>query len=136
MRRLKLISKDKFESILARGEESLNLVGYVPFLSVASGALRSLGGLLQLILGFSFAIGYFCAFRYSKQRKIQHLLYMKTGFSHGFHGIANWLRAKIEIIPFLSLLVCLPYDRFFKKRFKYSIEKLPEVKTEGVTIEI
>ena len=136
MRKLKLISKDRFETILARGEESLNLVGYVPFLSIASGALRSLGGLVQLILGFGFAIGYFCAFRYGKQRKIQHLLYVKTSLGYGFHGIANWLRAKIEIIPFFSLVFCLPYDRYFKKRFKYSIEKLPEVKPEGVTIEI
>ena len=136
MRRLKLISIDKFERVLARGEESLNLVGYVPFLSTVSGALRSLGGIAQLIVGFSCAIGYFCSFRYSKQSKVKHLLHLKTSLSHGFHGIANWLRAKIEIIPFLSLIFCLPYDRFFKKRFKYSAETLPAAEAEGETIEI
>lgn len=136
MRKLKLISKDKFERTLARGEEALNLVGYIPFVSIASASLRSLGGILQFTCGFCFAIGYFCAFAYSKPRKIKHFLYLKTSFGYALHGAANFFRAKIEAIPFLSLILCLPYDRYFKKRFKYAIENLAETEIESETIEI
>lgn len=136
MRKKKLLSKDKFERTLARGEESLNLVGYIPFISIASASVRSLGGLLQFTLGLCFTIGYFCAFSYSKPRQIKHFLHLKTSFAYALHGAANFFRAKIEAIPFLSLIVCLPYDRYFKKRFKYAIENLPEREVEADIIEI
>lgn len=132
---LKLISKDKFERTLVRGEEALNLIGYIPFVSTASAAVRSLGGILLFIIGLCFAIGNFFAFAYSKPRKIKHFLHLKTSFGYAMHGAANFFRAKIEAFPFLGLVFCLPYDRYFKKRFKYAVEKFPEAE-DVETIEI
>lgn len=136
MRRQKLISKDKLEKTLARGEEALNLVGYIPFVSTVSASIRSLGGILQMILGGCFALGYFCFFFYKKPRNIKHFFHFKMSMGYILHGVANFFRAKIEAIPFLSLLFCLPYDRYFKKRFKYSIETLPQKEADAETIEI
>ncbi len=136
MRRQKLISKEQFESILAQGEQAFNLVGYIPFVSIISASVRSVGGLLQMTLGFCFALGYFCVFFYKKSRNIKHFFYLKTSFIYALHGIANFFRAKIEAIPCLSLLFCLPYDRYFKKRFKYTTETLPKKEADIETIEI
>ncbi len=123
---VKHISKDHIEYTLVKAEEVLNLVGYIPMISLITAAIRSFGGMLQLILGACFAAYYFFLLKFFKTGKIQHLFHLKTGLSHVAHGFCNVMRAKIEAIPFLSLIICLPYDRLFRKRFKYSMEKYQE----------
>ena len=121
----RFITKDQLERTLSKGEQALNLIGYIPFVSTMSAALRLLGGKLQALLGFVFAAVYFCFLKFSKARKVKHLFYLKSGFSHGMHGIGNIIRSTIEAVPFLSLITCLPYDRFLKIRFRYHAEKFP-----------
>jgi hypothetical protein len=123
----RLISKDHLERVLAKAEEVLNLVGYIPLISLISATVRTLGGMLQLILGVCFAAGHFFFLGFSKTRKITHFFHLKASLAHALHGFCNVLRATIEAIPFLSLTLCLPYDRMLKKRFKYPIENYPIV---------
>lgn len=123
----KLISKDHLEYTLVKAEEVLNLVGYIPMISLITAAIRSFGGVLQMILGVCFAAFYFFLLKVFKTQKIQHLFHLKTSLSHILHGFCNVMRAKIEAVPFLSLIVCLPYDRMLGKRVKYSFEKCVDV---------
>lgn len=116
------ISRQQLEKTLARGEESLNLIGYIPVISSMSAAVRALGGKLQALIGFGFAVYSLIAGLKSSRGKIRHFLNFSASLSHFLHGLANMLRAAIEAVPFLSLVTCLPYDRFFHKRFKYALE--------------
>jgi Flp pilus assembly protein TadB len=128
-----MICKNQLEKTLAKAEETLNLIGYIPLISLISATVRSLGGMLQIILGLLFAMAYFFLWGFTHSRKIKHFLLIKTSFSHAIHGICNAVRAKIEAVPFLSLVLCLPYDRLLKKRFKYEIEKFLDVEVEEIT---
>lgn len=123
----RLIPKELLEKTLAKAEMALNLIGYIPLISLLSASIRGLGGMLQLILGLCFALGYFVLLGFTESRKIKHFVLLKTSFAHSIHGICNMLRAKIEAIPFLGLMICLPYDRLLKKRFKYSIENFSDI---------
>jgi hypothetical protein len=118
------ISQIQLEKTLARAEEALNLVGYIPLVSILSATVRSMGGMLQALLGIAFALGYFFAGHIFKKAKALQKSRLSTHYL--FHGLLNIIRAKIEAVPFLSLITCLPYDRLLKKRFKYPVENLPE----------
>jgi len=114
------ISQAQLEKTLARAEEALNLVGYIPLVSMLSAAVRSMGGMLQVVLSCIFALGNFVAGHLVKKPKL--IQKSKLCVHHLFHGLFNLLRAKIEAVPFLSLVTCLPYDRLLKKRFQYPTE--------------
>lgn len=119
-------SNDKLEKFLAQAEQTFNLVGYIPIISIASASVRSFGGIVQAITGTGLAIGIFCMLGFTKSRQIKHFVRLKISLAHIAHGVCNILRAKIEAVPFLSLLICLPYDRLFNKRFRYAIEVYPD----------
>jgi hypothetical protein len=85
---------------------------------------------LQAAIAGCFAAGYFCLLGFCKSRNIKHIVQLRISLSHIAHGICNFFRAKIEAVPFLSLVLCLPYDRFFRKRFRYPIEIYPVEDTE------
>lgn len=131
-----MFTKDQLEKSLAKAEEALNLIGYIPMISLLSAAVRSSGGILQLLLGLCFAIVSFFKLRFSNSRNFKFFFHFKTGFAHMLHGVCNIVRAKIEAIPFLSLVVCLPYDRLLKKRFKYGIETCPDIAADAEEIVI
>jgi hypothetical protein len=123
------ISQNQLEKTLVRAEEVLNLVGYIPLVSLLSAAVRSFGGMLQIILGLIFATVSFLA--KAPSRKSNHFRNCRLSIHHVLHGFFNIVRAKIEAVPFLSLITCLPYDRILKKRFRYSIEnRPPEIEIE------
>lgn len=128
------VTKEQLAKTLAKGEEALNLIGYIPMVSLLSAALRTLGGKLQAVLGLLLAIAFLIAGFKSPKNKIRHLLNFRTSLEHLFHGVANIIRALLEAVPFLSLVTCLPYDRLLKKRFKYSLEDSDfiEIKVEKI----
>ncbi len=130
----KWISKNQLEKSLAKAEEALNVIGYIPMISKLSAAVRSFGGILQLLIGLCFVIVYFFTLKFSNSRKIERFFHFKTSLAHVLHGVCNIIRAKIEAVPFLSLVVCLPYDRILKKRFKYAIESRPDIEAEAEEI--
>lgn len=130
------LSISALEKTLAKAEEALNLIGYIPLISLHSAAVRLIGGLIQLILGFGLALLYFCILRFSSARKMKHFFHLKKSFAHGCHGISNIVRSNIEAVPFLGLILCLPYDRLLKKRFKYEVETRCATDTDAEEIHI
>ncbi|MBI2809786.1 MAG: hypothetical protein HYX67_02990 [Candidatus Melainabacteria bacterium] len=106
-------TQEQIARSLSKAEEALNLLGYIPMVSIASAAVRTLGGKLQALGGLCYAV-----WNFFKMRPFR----AKMGLEYLFHGVCNIVRAMIEAVPFLSLATCLPYDRVFKKRFKYSGE--------------
>lgn len=130
----RLISKNHLETLLSKAEAIFNFIGYIPVISTFSASVRSAGGILQMILGLVFAAYYFIRLRFSSARNIRHVFQLKTSIGHIPHGLCNFLRAKIEAIPFLSLLICLPYDRLYKKRFKYDVENSPDIEEEIIDV--
>ena len=131
---IKFITKEQLAKTLAKGEEALNLIGYIPMISILSAALRTLAGKLQAVLGIGIAIFSLIAGFKSPRNKIRHFLNFRISIEHFLHGVCNILRAMFEAVPFLSLVTCLPYDRLFKKRFKYTYEDsdIIEVEVEKV----
>lgn len=132
----KLISKNIIEKALAKAEEALNLIGYVPMISLISAGIRFFGGVVQLITGICFALVYFFFLKCVGASKMKHFVLFKTSLSHALHGICNMFRSKIEAVPFLSLIICLPYDRLLKKRFKYEAELFQESEDDAQEIHI
>lgn len=128
------LTQIQLDKTLAKAEEALNLVGYIPLVSLLSATLRSLGGMLQTLLSLIFAAVNFVAGFISK--KPRHFRNFRLSVHYIFHGIFNIIRAKIEAVPCLSLITCLPYDRLLKKRFKYPSENHSddemEIEVEGL----
>lgn len=117
------ISKEQLAKTLATTEEALNLVGYIPMVSVLSATIRSLGAKCQMIAGFSSAIFFFFCGFYRKNSKFKHFQRCRLSIEQALHGVFNFCRSLIEFVPFLSLVTCLPYDKFLRKRFRYVHER-------------
>lgn len=128
------LTKEQLAKTLAKGEEALNLIGYIPMISILSAAVRTLGGKLQALLGLSLAVFSLIAGIMASKGKIRHFLNFRTSIEHFLHGLFNMLRAVIEAVPFLSLITCLPYDRVFNKRFKYTGEDFDVIEVEAEEI--
>lgn len=134
-KRFPFITQWQLEKTLAKAEEALNLVGYIPLLSVISASVRSVGGKLQALGGLLFALGCFGLGWFSPHHKKRKLFQLcRNGIEYLIHGLLNIFRSIFEAIPFLSLVTCLPYDRVLQKRFKYSLEEEPE--SSDVEIEV
>jgi hypothetical protein len=129
------ITKEQLARTLAKGEEALNLIGYIPMISILSAALRTFGGKLQALIGLCFAIFSLIMGLKSSKGKICHFLNFRMGLEHFLHGLFNMLRALFEAVPFLSLVTCLPYDRVLKKRFKYTYEDSNVIEVEAEEID-
>ncbi len=134
---MRIMTKQELFKTLAKCEIALNYIGYIPMISILSAPIRGLGGKIQAILGFSFAIFSLIAGFNSQTNKIRYFFIFKTSIEHFIHGLLNIVRAMVEIVPFLSLVICLPYDHYLKKRFRYSEELTPPSDTiEGHAEEI
>ncbi len=129
-----MVTKEQLARTLAKSEEALNLIGYIPIVSALSAGVRAFGGKLQVLIGLGFAIiSLFLTFKLQRN-KLRHFMNFRFSLELFLHGISNILRAVIEAVPCLSLVTCLPYDRVFHKRFKYTFEDLDvvEVNTKHV----
>ncbi len=99
-------SLDKFE-------HGLNVAGYIPFVSSFSGGVRAIMGKIEVIGALAtaaiMAIG--ALFNpNAAQRQAQLSKSGEIAVKYSWHGVANILRGALEIVPFLSLVTCLPYD--------------------------
>lgn len=106
---------------IAVGEQCLNIAGYIPGVSSVSGAFRLAGGKIEIIGGIAAAVIVALAAlsapdATSKRQGLSRAVTILT--TYFLHGIANAFRGSIEMIPFISLVTCLPYD-LLKNRFTY-----------------
>jgi hypothetical protein len=121
-----MITRQQLAKTVARAEEVLNLIGYIPVVSIFSAFFfRALGGKIQIIWGLWFALYHSIAFIFSKN-KDRRLTYLQMSLEHAVHGFCNTLRSMIEIFPFAGFALCLPYDRLLKLRLKYKLENTPQ----------
>ncbi len=105
-------------------ETGLNYAGYIPLVSTLSGAIRINYGKIEVIGAIaSAALIAIRAFANDSQteRAEQLNLALQVITAYSLHGIANIFRGILEMVPFLSLVTCLPYD-LLKHRFSYPRE--------------
>lgn len=93
-------------------ETGLNYAGYVPIVSSCTAVVRAIFGTVEIICGVATAAIF--AFRAllvegAAQRK-EEWDKAYQAIRYGFHGYANIVRAFFEIVPFVSLVTCLPFD--------------------------
>jgi hypothetical protein len=118
------LSELKLNDALASFEKGLNLAGYVPVLSTVSGTLRSTYGKTLIITGVAGGallaiVALFNSNAKSRKNGLEKAV--KFLMTCSLHGIANIGRSRIEMVPFLSLATCLPYD-LMGTRFAYPKE--------------
>ncbi len=109
---------------LSISEQWLNIAGYIPGVSSVSGALRIAGGKTEIIgaVGASAIVALAALSAADSAERRQGLRRAVTILTtYLLHGIANVFRGSIEMIPFLSLMTCLPYD-LLGNRFTYPHE--------------
>lgn len=104
-------------------EGGLNIAGYIPIVSTFSGSLRINYGKLEVIGSIVAAAlitvrALFLANASDRDRELKRAIDVFTHYS--LHGIANIIRGILEVVPFVSLVTCLPYD-LSGKRFAYPV---------------
>ena len=104
-------------------ENIFNKLGYVPVVSSVSGGLREVFGATQVITGLAMTSINSLRKAYAKEETSIGQLQKKVDLSKEQvrHGIANMMRAVLEIIPFINFS-CLCYD-LAKVRIEYSLIK-------------
>lgn len=112
---------DLIDQNRASFEKTLNVVGYIPAISVFSGAIRALSGVASIVVSAVKGSFLLIADLFSNQpfkypyRSYKHLTYIG-------HGLLNVIRGIIEGVPVAGNLLCLGYD-FLIGRIYYSVEK-------------
>lgn len=98
-------------------ENTLNVLGYIPVLSVISSEIRCVYGLAQIVTGYALGIIFGIGLLISKALNspavgLFHQSFM-TIMPYGFHGFANVFRAYAERELFLFSI--LAYDLSFDR---------------------
>ncbi len=100
-----------FENALAATERTLNLFGYVPFVSTVSGGLRIIYGKVEIITGLALsAIGIVGALCKQGSDRKSAMDQADSFFKYSIHGLANVARGLVESVPFVNL-VCFFWDQ-------------------------
>ena len=105
--------EDALDSPFEWFEQKLNIAGYFPIVSIVSGGIRTCFGKLELIgaIVTSAFMAIKALFNPDAEAKRQELDKARHIFvKYAMHGGANILRGSLEMIAFLSLVTCLPYD--------------------------
>lgn len=119
-----MVTQAALDRNLSQFEKALNVAGYIPIVSSVSGAVRVLYGKIEVVAAVGTAAisalkALFSDARGSKEwfgRSVMALDY-------ALHGVANIVRGYIEMVPFLGLALCLPYDHCLEERVTYPTER-------------
>lgn len=108
---------------LSKTEECLKWPGYIPAVSMISGALRQLIGLVMMAVAFIFVI--FNSIRQifilDQERNRELLAETYQILHYAKHGLFNIFRGQIEAIPLIQW-TCLLYDYAAQWRVTYPLE--------------
>jgi hypothetical protein len=114
--------EDSLDNWLEKIEQPvLNIAGYIPVISQVSGPLRMALGQCEIIAGLAAAAFMAIAALFNpnaQERQHQLNKALEIAVKYTLHGGANLFRGSIELVPFFSLVTCLPYD-LFGNRFSY-----------------
>jgi hypothetical protein len=104
-------------------EKGLNIAGYIPVVSTFSGSFRASYGKLEVIAAVAAAalMAVRALFLNAEDRNQELKKAVEVLVHYSLHGLANIMRAALEIFPFVSLVTCLPYD-LLGKRFSYPVQ--------------
>ena len=110
----KAIDKD-----LKRIEQFLNKAGWVPGVSIATGAARESMGYLEVVIGLALGCFHQAAARFARDEKTREKFYKSAeiDFSYCVNGMGNIFRGKLEQAPLWAIpalvyskLVLVAYD--------------------------
>lgn len=88
-------------------ELSLNVIGYIPILSLGSATIRALYATVQIVAGIAFGIlSNFISLFSSDTEKKRFIV----PFKYAFHGVLNFQRALIETVLIVGNVGCFLYD--------------------------
>lgn len=109
------------ENYVARAEQLLNPVDWIPYVACYSGMVRILAGAVQIVAGIIFAyLKIVHNLLSSKRARICQAI--EQGYFYSLHGVANILRGAIAIFPGLNLLLLLHDQKL--GRFNYPQEQV------------
>jgi hypothetical protein len=116
------MDKVNLDRTLTAFETGLNYAGYVPILSSFSAPVRAGYGKIEIICGVA-AAAIFAIRALLAEGAQKEVLWNKSdeALEYVAHGLANIIRAVFELVPFVSLVTCLPYD-LFGERFSYTTQ--------------
>jgi hypothetical protein len=109
------------ENYVARAEQLLNPVDWIPFVSSYSGMMRMIAGAIEIVAGAVFVY----------MKIVNNLLNgtrarcgkaLQEGYIYSLHGAANMIRAALAIVPGLNLLLFIHDQKL--GRFNYPQEEL------------
>ncbi len=107
---------------LAQIEKCLNMVGYVPILSQYSGAVRETASKVMIIASIAIILANYGI--QQSQDQAPKKIFNSSAIPYVIHGLANYVRARLEINnSLLGLLIRLSYDHFFPGRIRYPGEQ-------------
>ena len=107
---------------LASFEKALNVLGYIPIVSSVTGFVRVQYGKFEVVASIAVAAFKFIASLFARSdaqraqlemESVQALTYIK-------HGLANFARGMVEMIPFVNLIM-IAHDRIYD-RLRYPTE--------------
>ncbi|CUI16831.1 hypothetical protein PNK_1214 [Candidatus Protochlamydia naegleriophila] len=103
-------------------EKCLNWMGYIPVVGTLSGCARYSFGELQFTMAIAIAAINYVGAVFAENEERQRNLESRTvkSLEYAVHGCLNMGRAFLEIVPFVSLVTCLPYDLRGEKWMVYA----------------
>jgi hypothetical protein len=110
------------DNYLARTEQLLNPVDWIPYASSFSGMVRILTGGVETIAGMALAYIRLTGALFEKNWKWRWKAELNEGLTYSFHGLANMIRGAIAMCPGLNLVLFFHDQQL--GRFNYPFEKI------------
>ena len=106
------------ENIVARVEQFINPIDWVPVAASFSGMVRILAGAVQMAAGIAFGILKACFSTRTRQMKKA----LTQGYLYALHGAGNMLRGSIAMLPGINTILFV-HDKYLG-RMNYPQEKM------------
>lgn len=116
---------DYIEKTEVIAEEVLNVMGYVPMISTASGAVRRIYAMVQIITGVALLIITALGSYFNNNKHLQELRHRFKG--QIMNGLGNLTRATVEMVPFFGNITTMIYDNVMGCRQVYVSEGFEEI---------
>ncbi|WP_068469449.1 hypothetical protein [Candidatus Protochlamydia phocaeensis] len=116
------MSLDSLNKNLQSIEHGLNIMGYIPIVGTFSACIRFTYGKMEMITGLAVSLISFTGSIFASDLQRQQALESRAikAIEYSLHGWLNMGRCFLEIIPFISLVTCLPYDLSGRKIIVYT----------------